>query len=60
MKDLKTHIVLGLLYDSMWPEAEHANSLSYNLILPLKVNGNNKEHYKCGKGLATVTGKMDG
>lgn len=36
----KTHIIPGLVYDSVWPEAEHANSLSYNLILPLKVNGN--------------------
>lgn len=35
----KTHTIPGLVYDSVWPEAEHANSLRYNLILPLKVNG---------------------
>lgn len=36
----KTHIIPGLVYDSVWPEAEHANSLSYDLILSLEVNRN--------------------
>lgn len=51
VEDLKIHIVPGWHCDSVWPQAEYANSLSYNLTLPLKFNGNNKEHYKCGKSL---------
>lgn len=60
MKDLKVHIVLSLLCDLMWAEAECANPLSDNLILPLKVNGNNKEHYKCAKSIAKMIGEING
>lgn len=58
--DLKRHIAPSLPCDSMQPEAQHANSVSYNLTPPPNVNGNNKEHYKCGKSLAQIMGDIDG
>lgn len=56
----KTRIIPGLVYDSVWPEAERANSLSYNLILRLKVNGtiSTKNTTNVGRVLLKWLGKL--